>query len=142
MDLDECWKHFTNVMHEGINKFVPKSKPQKRKQPIWMNHKALKSIKKKYTLYKRYLSNKTHFHYQKYLEARNEAKRQLRKAVKEYELKLYKEHAKSVTRSNFHTLRINSTWNSLSYKTRSSENVLAFKKGIDSVLSNLMFQYD
>ena len=58
------------------------------------------------------------------------------------DLKLYKEYAKSVTRSNFLPLRINSTWNSLSYKTRSSENVLAFKKGIDRELSNLMFQYD
>ena len=57
-------------------------------------------------------------------------------------LKLYKEYAKTVTRSNFLPLRINNTWNSLSYETRSSENILQFKIGVDNDLSNLMYKYD
>ena len=57
-------------------------------------------------------------------------------------LKLYKEYAKTVTRSNFLPLRINNTWNSLSYETRSSENILQFKIGVDNDLSNLMYKHD
>ena len=85
MDLNDSWLYFTNFLHEGIDKFVPKSKPPKRRQPIWMNPKALKCIKKKYILYKRYLTSHTHYDYQRYLEIRNETKREIRRAVKEYE---------------------------------------------------------
>ena len=53
-----------------------------------MSNKSMKYLKKKYTLFKRYRFSKTHYDYQKCIEARNEAKIQLRKAVKEYESKI------------------------------------------------------
>ena len=42
-------------------------------------------------MYKRYKSSPSYYNYQKYLEKRNETKRQIRKAVKEYEHKISKE---------------------------------------------------
>ena len=57
-------------------------------------------------------------------------------------LKLYREYAKTVTRSNFLTNRVNKTWNSLSTNTRASDSILKFKKNIDSELFHLTYMYD
>ena len=48
----------------------------------------MKLIRKKYHLYKRYKFSKSHYEFQRYIEVRNEAKRQIRKAVKDYEKKI------------------------------------------------------
>ena len=45
-------------------------------------------IRKKYTLYKRYKYSNLHYDYQNYIKARNEAKRQIKKAVREHEKKI------------------------------------------------------
>ena len=92
MDLDTASEFLKNTLHEGFKKFVPltNNRNKKFKQPVWMNKKALKCIKKKYTLYKRYLTSKLHYDYQRYLEIRNETKRQIRRAVKDYEKNIAK----------------------------------------------------
>ena len=56
----------------------------------------MKCIKKKYELYKRYKLSFKHYDYQRYIEQRNETKRQIRKAVKEFEKKISKESKKNV----------------------------------------------
>ena len=90
MTLEEAWNFFSKTIHTGIEKFVPLRKVKKKQQPIWMNRKAMKCIKKKYILYKRYRTSHRHYDYQKYIQIRNETKRQIRKAVKEYEKNLAK----------------------------------------------------
>ena len=49
--LEEAWNFFKNTLHEGFEHFVPKANTPTKTRPIWMNRKALKSLKKKYSLY-------------------------------------------------------------------------------------------
>ena len=85
LDIDVCWNFFTKTLEEGFEKFIPKVVHRVKTQPCWLNNKCMKLIKKKYFLYKRYTQSKLHYDYQKYLETRNKTKREIRKAVKEYE---------------------------------------------------------
>ena len=54
----------------------------------------MRLLKKKYVLYKKYTHSRDYSHtdiqykYQQYIETRNNAKRELRKSVKEYERKI------------------------------------------------------
>ena len=57
-------------------------------------------------------------------------------------LKLYKEFAKTNTRSNFLSYRVNDTWNSLSSSTKAAKDVLNFKILIDIELSHLKYVFD
>ena len=48
----------------------------------------MRCIKKKYFLYKRYLESELHYDYQRYIEIRNETKRQIKRSVKAFESKI------------------------------------------------------
>ena len=91
---EEATAYFENVLYEGFNKFVPKQKEQKKKQRFWLNNKAMRLIRKKYVMYKRYTHSRDYsltsiqYDYQQYIETRNKAKRELRKSVKDYERKI------------------------------------------------------
>ena len=91
MDTDDAWLFFKNTLHNAYIKYVPKCSPKHKKQPIWLNNKSMKLIKRKYNLYKRYCFSHKHYDFQKYIEARNGAKSAIRKSVKEYEKKVAKE---------------------------------------------------
>ena len=54
-------------------------------------------------------------------------------------LKLFKQHAKSNTRRNFLSYRVNSLWNALTETTRIAENLLMFKKGLDNELYEMKY---
>ena len=56
-------------------------------------------------------------------------------------LKLYKEFAKSLHRTNFSPNRINTVWNNLSTYTKSSINVQQFKNRVDLELSRLHYDF-
>ena len=94
LPCEEATAHFENVLYVGFDKFVPEQKKTKKKQPFWLNKKAMRLLKKKYVLYKKYTHSRDYSHtdiqykYQQYIETRNNAKRELRKSVKEYERKI------------------------------------------------------
>ena len=93
LSFDDSLKLLYYILNEGIYKFVPILKPiskDKVKNPPWMNKKALKCIKKKYHLYKKFLHNKSHYNYQRYIEIRNTTKRLVKNTVKEYERNIAK----------------------------------------------------
>ena len=91
MDTNESWKFFSETLHSGFEKYVPKESSKPKHKPFWMNHKCMKTLKKKYVVYKRYKHSHLHYDYQKYIEARNEAKRQVKRTIKEYERKISEE---------------------------------------------------
>ena len=53
-----------------------------------MNKKALRKIKKKHKLFKRFLTTKSGYHYTKYITARNKCKKEIKKAKKNNEKKI------------------------------------------------------
>ena len=73
-DIDQCWDRFKNVLQEAINQFVSdrKEKPGRYKKSIWMTYAALRSVRKKHALYRRYKDSS----HPKYIEAANEPKKQ------------------------------------------------------------------
>ena len=55
---------------------------------------------------------------------------------------LFPETAQSNSRKNFLPCRINTYWNSLVETTRTAKHMIDFKKGVDSNLSEIMYDYD
>ena len=53
-----------------------------RRRPVWMNDELLGHTTEKKKLFEKY---KEEIHHQEYVKKRNEVKRELRKAIKEYE---------------------------------------------------------
>ena len=60
-------------------------------------------------------------------------------ATRNSDLKLYKEYAKTKTRSNFLPNRIHSTWNALPSNVKNAESVLQFKQLIDNQIPHLKY---
>ena len=92
ISVEAKWDHLKSIILKLMNDHIPKStnhiKKDNRKRPHWMNSKALRKIKKKFNLYKRFLTTKCGQDYQKYVEARNECKRVIKKAKKNHEKKI------------------------------------------------------
>ena len=83
LEIDEGWNFFTETLHKGFEKFVPKTNPKTNKnQPCWLNKECMKLIRKKYHLYKRFTKSKLYYDYQKYIEIRNKTNKQLEKLLK------------------------------------------------------------
>ena len=57
-DVDKCWNKIKGEIHDATRDCIPKVKKinNKRASPIWMNCTIRRSVKKKYNLYKKYLS--------------------------------------------------------------------------------------
>ena len=90
MNLNDMWNEFKTSINITMKSFIPKIKVNnKRKmQPTWMNKKALRKIKKKHKLFKRFLTTKSGYHYTKYITARNKCKKEIKKAKKNNEKKI------------------------------------------------------
>lgn len=90
--VGDLWREMTEVVQEGINKFIPKKiidtgTTQKTKPP-WMNTKALEKIKSKHKAFNRYRKTKEGKDYEIYRKERNKARKATRKAAMEHEKKI------------------------------------------------------
>ena len=87
MDVQETWRYVKKIIHDGMENCIPKisNKTRRNYTPSWMNKKAMRSIKKKYNLFKKYLSSKSGLDYSKYIQARNKCSKLLKVTNKEYE---------------------------------------------------------
>ena len=90
-DIDEMWNKLKEVISGEMLKCIPKAKSKNKSgNPIWMNQKAMRSIKKKYNSYKRFLRSKTGYDYLKYIKDRNQCTKSLKQARKDYERNIAK----------------------------------------------------
>ena len=89
--LMEGWKSFLDTYNQALDRYVPKaggnlkSKTPWRKQPLWMNEKALSKVKKKKAAFARYVQTREGKDYQEYAKARNQAGAECKRAIKQYE---------------------------------------------------------
>ena len=92
-EVEEGWKLIKDTIHQVMEKHVPKSIiiPNKRRRPLWMNKISLCKVRKKHAAWKRYLETKSGEDYLKYTRARNQSRRETRKAQRDYESKLAKD---------------------------------------------------
>ena len=77
MDVMKGWKSFLDTHNQAMGRYVPKaggnlkSKKPWRKQPLWMNEKALSKVKKKKAAFARYVQTRKGKDYQEYAKERN-----------------------------------------------------------------------
>ena len=97
--VDEMWKQIQEKIMEAVKSHVPASRARRledgpyrqRKKPLWMNENVLAKLRKKKTAYSRYLQTKEGKDYLEYVKARNTAKLELRKAIRDYEAEIAKQ---------------------------------------------------
>ena len=89
-DTDKCWETIKQVILTSMNKHIPKvkAKMEQKVNSKWMTNNVLKSVKKKYNLYKKFLQSQKSYDFQRYITVRNECKKFIKKAKREYEQKL------------------------------------------------------
>ena len=121
-DVNSLTTKLEEVIHEHIKDYVPMTTKKARKDGShvpWMDFRSLRAVKKKYHSWKRYTNTRSHENYMAYIKSRNKATRKLRKAKKDFEMKIAKEcstnpkaffnyansHKRSTT--NFIRLRVN-----------------------------------
>lgn len=121
MNMDTSWIYFRDKILKSMNENIPKKKVggMRRVTPAWMSKSLLKKIKKKYHLYKRYLLTKDGIDYQRYIFARNECAKKVRKAKRENEKKI----AKGCKKNN------KMFWKHVRTKTKANSGISPLDKG-------------
>lgn len=87
MDVDSTWNTIRDVVVEIMEVCIPKVKSINgaRVKPRWMTQTVAKSVKKKHSLYKRFLCTKRGRDYEKYKVTRNKCSKLIKRARKDYE---------------------------------------------------------
>ena len=82
----ECWKAFREIIDSMEKKYIPIKSVLSSgiKKPVWMTHKALKSVKKKYKVYSKYKSRD----HPACVAATKKAKTDIKNAKRNFEYKL------------------------------------------------------
>lgn len=74
-DVEKVWSDIKDVVLLGMEKYIPKIKINNKKKVkplcLWMTQKVVKSVKKKYNLYKKFLKTKKGEDYENYKSIRN-----------------------------------------------------------------------
>ena len=90
--VEQMWEQISEKIIEEMNANVPhrtynseKRNNSKHRKPMWMNNEAMRVIKKKKLAYQRYLETREGKDYLEYVKSRNEAKKEIRRAVRNYE---------------------------------------------------------
>ena len=91
-NIQEAWDYLVGKIECATERYIPKIKGGKkdRRKPLWLNDKALTKVKKKREAYKRYMETREGKDYLLYVKARNQAKAECRKSVKQHEKEIAK----------------------------------------------------
>ena len=92
--VDDIWEFISNQIHTATETYIPSktvtSSQSHNQRPIWMNGRAFSKIKKKKAAFCRFKETKQYSDYLEYVSARNAAKSEIRKAVRDYEKEIAK----------------------------------------------------
>ena len=92
--VDDMWETIKSKIVATVDMFVPhrafKSGSSRRRKPMWLNDRALGRIKRKKESFQRYKATRDGMDYLEYVKARNAAKTEIRKAVRDYEKEVAK----------------------------------------------------
>ena len=94
MSVDDMWGHIHGVIVAAVDKFVPHKSFNtgnfRRRKAVWMNDKVFAKVRKKRDAFQRYLLTRDGNDYLEYTKARNAAKAQARRAIRDYEKEVAK----------------------------------------------------
>ena len=85
-DAEQCWGVFKEILHEAVKRFVPDRnvKYGTYRKAIWMTSKAVKCVRQKHNLFRRYRN----INNPEYAEAARMARAEVRRSKKNFEKKL------------------------------------------------------
>ena len=89
--INHQWLGFKEYIKKIQDEFIPHrlvSNINRHKGKIPLNKESVKKIKKKHTLWKRYMETKEGKYYTEYCRARNQVRKLARRIQKEFEMKL------------------------------------------------------
>jgi hypothetical protein len=86
-NVENTWCTIRNLVQECMEECIPKVScgKDKRLKPRWMNKNVMRSVKKKYNLYKKFVQSKQGKDYQNYKLLRNKCNKLIKKARKNHE---------------------------------------------------------
>jgi hypothetical protein len=86
---EETWDCIHETLMHAQQKFIPritvKGIDAKKKQPLWMNEKALAKVRRKHAAWRRYMDTREGRDYKVFCKARNQAKWATRQAIRQFE---------------------------------------------------------
>jgi len=87
LEVEECWADIRDKIQHSMENNIPKVKVKKKRKlrPYWLSASLVKSVKKKYRLYKRYLETQMGTDYQRYINLRNLCNKLIKKERKNFE---------------------------------------------------------
>ena len=88
LDAVSSWNKFKDTVSSTVNSCVPKKKRRNNSKPLWMQRNAMRIIRKKRRLWKRYSTTRDYQSYLAFKKVQNEATSVIRKAKREFEKKL------------------------------------------------------
>jgi len=85
-EIEQSWTKFKSILEESVDMFVPdrRTNSNRYKKKPWMTSKAVKSVRRKHNLFRKY---KDIFN-PKYVNAAKEARAETKRAKKNFEKKL------------------------------------------------------
>jgi len=97
-EVEECWAAFRRILQNAIDRFVPDklSRYSSYKKARWITHRAVKCVRRKHNLFRRYRDVNNPI----YIEAARKATAKVKRAKRRFEKKLA-ENIKSDNKSFF-----------------------------------------
>ena len=88
--VEEMWEVISNKIMSAVednvpHKFVEDKFSGQRRKPLWMNSRVLAQVRRKKKAFEHFKSSKEGSRYLEYVKERNAAKRDIRRAVRDYE---------------------------------------------------------
>lgn len=93
----EMWTTISSKIRDVAKSYTPSviirenNTGKRRRKPLWANERMMRSVKKKKLAFQRYLSTRDGEDYLAYVKVRNQAKREIRRAIMTYEGEIAKQ---------------------------------------------------
>ena len=94
LSVEDSWSVIKDTLKQLSDRYIPtvRNNASRRKnfKPLWANPKALARVKSKKEAWKRYINSKAGADYERYIEERNAARKEVRLAVRNFEKSIAK----------------------------------------------------
>jgi hypothetical protein len=88
LNVSDSWTLFKNVIHDGIEKYVPKCKRRNCNRPVWMNRHVIRLTRQKRRRFKEYCKNRTDENLKIYKKIEKLCKKSVRSSKRKFEKKI------------------------------------------------------
>ena len=95
LTVDQSWDHLKDFLSSLSEKHIPSKNIKLKTRPIWMNKNAIRIVRKKAKLWRKYKQTKEYTDYMNYKNVEKETKREIKKIKGDFERNLAKDIKKN-----------------------------------------------